>query len=216
MREKNMWLRFDELPRKFLRAYRHNIAVRCDLTENTLPNGAIIFQSGGAFPKLRFRRARMSFVCCEVLAAYNAMTLSGIKTELLKLSAEFECGAAFPAFPPGVFGSDPRKICRCLAAHGARFAEFASIKEAERSMREGQAGIIGYRYGRFDPRIHTFAVQKNADGFTAYNRFSNHRKPLEALSLRDTLYRENRKPIVISLIVVSSARGNAEAIFKSE
>lgn len=203
MTDKKKWLRFDKLPRKFLRAYRHNIAIEPNFTENTLPNGAVIFQSGGAFPKLRFRRAKMSFVCCEVLAAYNAMTLSGIKTELLKLSAEFECGAAFPAFPPGVFGSDPRKICRCLAAYGARFTEFATIEETERSMQDGQAGIIGFRYGRFDPRIHTFAVQKIENGFAAYNRFSNHRKPLETHTLRDTLYREKRKPIAISLIVIS-------------
>lgn len=203
MREKK-WLRCGELPRKFLRAYRYNTAVSPDFTENTLPNGAIIFQSGGAFTKLRFRCARMSFVCCEVLAAYNAMTLLGIKAELLKLSAEFECSAAFPAFPPGVFGSDPRKIPRCLAAYGAHCTEFASIEEMERSMQDGQAGIISYRYGRFDPRIHTFAVQKTANGFAAYNRFSNHRSPLEACSLGDILHREKRKPIVISLIAVSS------------
>lgn len=181
------WKRFEKLPRKYMRSYERNTAIAPDFSENRLPNGALIFQSGGAFPGLRFRRAGMSGVCCEILAAYNAMTLAEFKIDFLKLAAEFECNAAIPAIPPGVFGSDPFRIGRCFDAYGACFAKYRSFGELEKALTVGKIGVVSYKFGRLDPRIHTFAVERTEDGVVAYNRFSNARKPELLPSVRDTL-----------------------------
>ncbi|MDE6727379.1 MAG: hypothetical protein K2J80_05500 [Oscillospiraceae bacterium] len=180
------WKRFDSLPRRFLRAYNRNIAA-ADFSENRLQNGAMVFQYGGAFPRLRFRHAKMSGVCCEILAAYNALKLAGIAVDFPKLAAEFEFGAAIPAIPPGIFGSDPFCIGRCLAAYGAKFARYRNLGEFEGVLTTGKIGIVSYRLGKFDPRIHTFAVQKTEDGITAYNRYSNDRAPRRFGSVAEAL-----------------------------
>lgn len=123
------WKRFEKLPRRYLRAYERNTAVTPDFSENRLSDGTLIFQSGGAFPALRFRRAKMSNVCCEILAAYNALTLAGLSVDFIKLAAEFEYGAAIPAIPPGAFGSNPFRIGRCFATYGVSFAKYRSLCE---------------------------------------------------------------------------------------
>lgn len=184
------WKRFEKLPRRYLRAYKHNTAAAPDFSENLMPNGALIFQSGGVFPKLRFRRARMSNVCCEILAAFNALTLTKTSVDFLKLAAEFEYGAAIPAIPPGVFGCDPFRIGRCFEAYGVSFAKYRSPNELEKALTVGKISVVSYKFGRLDPRIHTFAVEKTADGVAAYNRYSNVREPELLHSVRDTLSRE--------------------------
>ena len=182
-----LWKRFEELPRRYLRTYERNSAAAPDFSENRLPNGALIFQSGGAFPGLRFRRAKMSGVCCEILAVYNLLTLAGYDVDFLRLAAEFECNAAIPAIPPGVFGSDPFRIDRCFSAYGAYFTKYRKLGELEKALTAGKIGIVSYKFGRLDPRIHTFAVERTTDGVAVYNLFSNARKPELLPSVRDTL-----------------------------
>lgn len=180
------WMRFGSLPRRFLRAYKRNLAA-VDFSENRLPNGAMIFQSGGAFSGLRFRRAKMSGVCCEILAAYNALTLAGVSVDFLELSAEFERGAAIPAIPPGIFGSNPFRIGRCFEAYGAVFTKHRRLDELESKLKTGAIGVVSYRLGKLDPRIHTFALKKTENAIEAYNRFSDDRKPRSYSSLSDAL-----------------------------
>lgn len=171
------WKRFDELPPRFLRAYYQNTAKSADFSENRRANGTIIYQTGGAFPALRFRRVKMSGVCCEIMAAYNAMTLSGMEIDFLKLAAEFERNAAIPAIPPGAFGNSPFAIGRCFAAYGIRFVKHTKLAEFENALAEGKLGVLSYKFKGLDPRIHAFTVQKTPDGIKAYNRFSNDREP---------------------------------------
>lgn len=185
-----VWKRFDELPRRYLRAYERNIAAAPDFSENRLPNGALIFQSGGAFPTLRYRHAKMNNVCCGIMAVYNVLTLAGISVDFLKLAAEFE-QAAVPAIPPGVFGSNPFLIDRCLSSYGVRFKKYRRLDELENALTFGKLGIVSYMFGRLDPRGHTFAVEKTADGVITYNRFSNDRETGFAPSVHDTLKRKN-------------------------
>ncbi len=170
------WTLFEDLPRRFLRAYAKNLAASPDFSENRLQNGALIYQSGGAFPALAFRRARMSNVCCGIMAAYNALTLTGINADFLKLAAEFERNAATPAIPAGVFGCLPWRTGACLAAHGARFTKCRGLKEFENALTIGKVGVLSYKFSIWDPRAHTFAVQRTADGVVAYNHFSNYRE----------------------------------------
>lgn len=184
------WKRFEELPRRYLRAYGRNAAAVPDFSENTLPNGALIFQSGGAFPALRFRCAKMSNVCCGILAVYNVMTLCGHSVDLLRLAAEFE-QAAVPAIPPGVFGSDPFRIGRCFAAYGVSFTKYRRLDELDNALTPGKLGVVSYMFGRLDLRAHTFAVERIEDGIITYNRFSNDRKTGFASSVYDTLKRGN-------------------------
>lgn len=170
------WKRFDELPRRFLHTYEHNLAVSPDFSENRLPNGALIFQNGGAFPALRFRRVGMSGVCCGIMAAYNALVLSGISADYLKLAAEFEGNAATPAIPAGVFGTLPWRIGACLSAYDAEHVKCRSLTEFEEALAVGKIGVLSYRFGAVDPRAHTFAVQRTEEGVVAYNHFSNYRE----------------------------------------
>lgn len=185
-----VWKRFEELPRRYLRAYGRNAAAAPDLSENALQNGALIFQSGGAFPALRFRRAKMSNVCCGILAVYNVLKLCERSVDLLRLAAEFE-QAAIPAIPFGVFGSDPFRIDRCLAAYGVSCTKYRRLDELESALTQGKLGIVSYMFGFPDLRAHTFAVEKTADGIIAYNRYSDDRKTRLAPSVGDMLKRRN-------------------------
>ena len=184
------WKRFEELPRGYLRAYERNVAAAPDFSENTLPNGALIFQSGGAFPALSYKHAKMSNVCCGIMAAYNVLTLCGREVDFLKLAAEFE-QAPVPAIPNGVFGTNPFLIGRCLAAYGVSFTKCRDLDELENALTPGKPGIVSYMFGRLDPRGHTFAVEKTADGIVTYNRFSDARKTGLTPSVHDTLKRKN-------------------------
>lgn len=184
------WKRFEELSRGYLRAYGRNIAAASDFSENKLPNGTLIFQSGGAFPLLRYKHARMSNVCCGIMAVYNVLTLSGVSVDFLKLAAEFE-QASVPAIPPGVFGTNPFLIGRCLAAYGVSYKKFRKLDELENALTPGMLAVVSYLFGRLDPRGHTFAVEKTADGIITYNRFSDDRKTGLAPSVHDTLKRKN-------------------------
>lgn len=195
------WIRFDELPRRFLRAYERNLALSPDFSENRLPNGAMIYQTGGAFPVLRFRRVKMSDVCCEIMAAYNAMTLSGMETDLLKLAAEFEHNAAIPAIPPGAFGNNPFTIGRCFSAYGVKFAQYRRLAEFEDALAQGKLGVLSYKFKGLDPRIHAFTVQKTPDGIIAYNRFSNDREPRDYDSVAGSL---TGKVFLVGFIVGSN------------
>ena len=184
------WKRFEELPRRYLRSYRRNTAPAPDFSQNTLPNGALVFQSGGAFQTLRFRRAKISFAGCGIMAAYNALTLSGHAVDFLKLAAEFG-QIAVPAVPNGIFGSNPFRIGHCLTAYGADFTKCRTLDEFETALATGRLGIVSYMFGRLDPRAHTFAVERTADGILAYNRFSNDREARLYPSVRDMLKRKN-------------------------
>ena len=184
------WKRFEQLPRRYLRAYERSTAAATDFSENTLPNGALIYQSGGAFPELRYKRARMSNVCCGIMAVYNVLTLCGHEVDYSRLAAEFE-QAAVPAIPPGVFGTNPFLIGRCLTAYGVSFTKYRTLGELENALTPGKLGIVSYMFGRLNPRAHTFAVERTADGVVTYNRFSNDRETGFAPSVHDTLKRKN-------------------------
>lgn len=170
------WTRFGDLPRRCLRTYTRNLALRPDFSENRLPNGTLIYQTGGAFPVLRFRRARMSNVCCGIMAAYNALALSGIAVDYLELAAEFERNAATPAIPAGIFGCLPWRTGACLAAHGAKFTKYRTLARLEDALTVGKVGVLSYKFSVLDPRMHTFTVQRTEDGVVAYNHFSTYRE----------------------------------------
>ncbi len=185
------WTRFPDLPRRFLRAYEYNTARCPDFSENRLPNGALIFQSGGAFAELKFRSVKMSRVCCGVIAAYNAMVLAGESVDFLKLSAEFECSASVPAIPHGLFGNFPSGIGRCFSAYGLRSRKYKTLAEFENALTTGKTGVLSYKFGRIDPRIHTFAVTRTKSGAVAYNHFSDLRGTETAETVAEILKPQN-------------------------
>lgn len=211
------WVIFEELPKRYLRAYERNASTNADFSENRLQNGALIFQSGGAFEKLKFRRAAMCGVCCGIMAAYNALTLSGREVDFLRLAAEFERGAAIPAIPAGAFGCDPFKIGRCFAAHGVKFAEYRCLEEFENALENGRVGVVGYKFGKLDPRMHLFAVERVkadiSDGtessergeIIAYNRFSDSRKPDCFRSVREALSSGGKHRLFLTGYVLESS-----------
>ncbi len=194
-----MWQRFEALPRRFLRAYEYNRAQAADFSENRLPNGALIFQSGGAFLKLRFRRVKMCGVCCEIMAAYNAMTLTGNKVDFLKLAAEFERGGAIPAIPPGAFGNSPFSIGKCLGAYDVKFTKYTKLAEFEKSLAAGSVAVLSYKFKGIDPRAHAFTLQKTENGITAYNRFSNDEAPRNYSSAAEAI---DGKVFLVGYVIV--------------
>lgn len=183
------WIRFNELPRRFLRAYKRNIAASPSFSENRAENGVLIFQEGGSFPELRFRRVKMSNVCCEIMAAHNAMKLSGQEVDFLKLAAEFERNGAIPAIPPGAFGNSPFSIGRCFSAYGAEFTKCRTLAEFEAALAAGKVGVLSYKFKGLDPRVHAFTAQRSPDGsgIIAYNRFSNDREPRNYSSVAEAI-----------------------------
>lgn len=185
------WTRFDGLPKRFLRVYAQNLAANPGFSENRLPNGALIYQTGGAFPELKFRRVGMSGVCCGIMAVYNALVLSGINADYLKLAAEFERNAVTPAIPAGMFGTLPWRIGACLSAYGAGFVKFRRLAEFESALTVGKIGVLSYKFGVLDPRMHTFTVQRTSDGVVAYNHFSTYRETEAGETVKEILAPKN-------------------------
>lgn len=129
----------------------------------------------------------MCGVCCEILAAYNAMTLAGINVDILKLAAEFERGGAVPAVPPGAFGNSPFSIGKCFGAYGVGFTKHTRLAEFENALGAGSVAVLSYKFKGLDPRVHAFTIQKTESGITAYNRFSNDKQPRNYSSVAEAI-----------------------------
>lgn len=128
-------------------------------------------QYGGSFPQMRFSRAKMSEVCCEIMAAYNALVLCGTEDDgfsgFFKLACEFEANGPY-LLKSGHFGGDYRKIGTCLKAHGAEVSETSSIDLLEELAVQSECVIVSYRFDMV--KIHTYLCFRDEDGITAVNR----------------------------------------------
>lgn len=218
------WIRFEEVTlntigrnkrlnaklEKNLKRYEKNAALGLEKDNITIYNGKeiIIDQSGGNFPYLKFHKASMKNVSCEIIAAYNALILAGKKVDFFKLAFEFELNATLytKGIPvvEGCFGSDPFKIAYCLEAYNASYEMIHSCAEADKALKNGKSGIISYRWPLIGHAmhlpIHTFsAVYDGSDPakpVKTFNRYSNHTKPINYLSIEAALNADHDKFIV--------------------
>lgn len=187
------WIRFSEaylnhmgfektkVPRKPLRNYFANVNIGLDSSSKEIYNGyeLLIDQSGGNFPKLKFCRVKMSGVCCEVMAAYNALTLAGEEPDFFKLAVEFEMNAAVRILglaPKGTWGSDPYKVGSCLEAFNVPFVKIDPKDSFDDALSRSRAGIICYRWPVMGLYlgIHTFAAVSEGGNMRTFNRYGNH------------------------------------------
>lgn len=168
--------------RKPLKNYFSNVDIGLDSSSKEAINGCelLINQSGGSFPMLKFGQVKMSGVCCEVMAAYNALTLAGAKPDFFRLAVEFEMNAAIRLLglaPKGTWGSDPRRIGRCLSAYNVPFRRIEPNEQAnfDHILSHGKAGIIACRLPVMGLYlgIHTFAAVSENGMLRTYNRFGN-------------------------------------------
>lgn len=184
--------------------YRRNTAVglSSENKENFHGRDMLIYQCGGSFPDLKFGKVPMSGVCCEVMAAYNALLAAGISTDFFGLSAEFEVNAAMRILglaPKGTWGSDPFLIGNCLEAYGADYIRidakaYKSRHEAcaafDNALKNGKSGIISYKWGiikgHFHLGIHTFAAVYDGCAKT-FNRYGNFIHPADYPSAEASL-----------------------------
>lgn len=199
---KNKWISADEIfsSEKKCKAfalasenYRRNTAIglSSENTEKFHGQDMLIFQSSGTFPQLMFGKVPMSGVCCEVMAAYNALAAAGINADFFRLSAEFEVNAAMRILglaPKGTWGSDPFLIGNCLDAYGADYIRidakaYKSRSEAcavfDAALKCGKSGIISYKWGIIKGHIHlgihTYAAVYDGGCAKTFNRYGNFR-----------------------------------------
>ena len=131
----------------------------CNIVSANGVNGLLTNQAEGAFKRLRFVDVKMDGVCCEIIATYNAMKISGENVDFYKLASEFEYNAkavyVFLGFN-GWCGSDPYKIADCLNAYNYSFVRiednyFATNQsyedfDTELSSSKYRASIFSYRF----------------------------------------------------------------------
>lgn len=209
------WTGFDEANvnarlEKAFKRYEKNVALGLGKANISDYNGKeiIIAQSGGNFPKLKFHNASMKNVSCEIIATYNALTLAGKEVDFFKLAFEFELNATLytKGIPliEGCFGSDPLKIAYCLDAYNASYEIVHSCAAFDEALKTGRSGIISYRWPLIGTvmhlPIHTFAaVYDDSDTsgpIKAFNRYSNHKMPINYPSIEAALAADNDKLIV--------------------
>ncbi len=129
-------------------------------------------QYGGNFPLMKFSKAKMSDVCCEILAAYNALRICGKAdcfSDFFKLACEFEANGPF-LIKSGHFGADYRKIGLCLEAHGLSVKAVKRLPELESIASSAVCCVISYRFSLV--KIHTFLCIYDGGRFISVNRGS--------------------------------------------
>ena len=150
----------------------------------------LLNQNHGEFPNLKYgENVKMSEAICEVIATYNAMKLKGKLTEdysyskFFKLAAEFEVNimkaTPIPKITPilgkygpdGSFGSEPKKIYKCLDAYDIKYKKYtlddymeygASISAAtdmDSDLNKDDVFILSYNFNpkKLYLQIHTFS-----------------------------------------------------------
>lgn len=132
-------------------------------------------QYSGNFSKMKFSVARMSNTCCEVIAVYNALVLSGKITDdknfdaYFKLASEFVVNGLFLT-KSGFFGSSPKKISSCLGAYGQEHTVYTSLSELERNVKDGDIIVVSYRHHLVC--MHTYCCVKLGNEIVSINRGS--------------------------------------------
>lgn len=115
-------------------------------------------QYGGNFPKMRFCKAVMSDVNCEILACYNALKFSGYINdigfeEFFIIAAELEVNAPY-VISTGHFGADHKKLGEFLRSRNVPFTVFTDPCEATEALKASKCAIVSYKFDMV--KIHTF------------------------------------------------------------
>lgn len=131
-------------------------------------------QYGGSFPKMRFCKADMSDVNCEILACYNALKFSEyIKDidfeEFFKIAAELEVNAPY-LISTGHFGADHKKLSEFLKSRNVPFTVFTDPDEATETLKTSKCAIVSYKFDMV--KIHTFMCFYENSKVVSVNRGS--------------------------------------------
>lgn len=172
--------------------YEHNLKNGIGKSNIFRYNSAevLLNQNHGEFPNLFFgSNVPMNRVICEVIATYNALKLKGNLIDdasyrkFFRLAVEFELNA-MKMTPPfgkyradGSFGSEPRKIGKCLQAYNVKYDKFdrkalfgrrtsaiESAKDMNSKLKADDILIMAYNFGTLNLQIHTFSGRTNISG----------------------------------------------------
>ena len=141
------------------------------------------------FPEMKFGDKQMNKNVCEVIATYNALTISGETLDFFKLVAEFEINALL-VWNSGWWGSNPSKIENCLISYnkgyvliGMNFFIFLCWKpndqigfsnmmcdKLKKASEIGKAAIISVKFDTVNKHTYTVEYNPNSDNtFGVYN-----------------------------------------------
>ena len=185
--------------------YENNKSIGIDTTNNLTPvnnYNLLFYQNGGNFPKMKFNSAIMSNVCCEIMATYNALALtgefdiinnSGVMTndvnEFFELALEFELNAQYLDYIPsgGRFGSDPEKIEDCLISYNKQYQLYTNVDDMDNNMTNSVSAIVSYNFYVFG--IHTYCCyyDNQAGKIKSINRENNNTHVLGTNSIKNCL-----------------------------
>lgn len=217
------WKTFDEIfptdqevcGKKFLKNFVYNSEIGLGKENSEVYRGdeLIIYQHGGNFDKLLFCDVKMSGVCCEIIATYNFLVLSGKKVDFFRLASEFEYNAVLK--PPvirlftrnGTWGSNPYAVRACFDRYGISYDMYDSFEnknafsEFKKSLVLAKYAFVSYawKWDRISIKgrkfgagvikgIHTFVVVCEKEGkFRTFNRYSNHQSSVEYGSFDEIL-----------------------------
>ena len=133
-------------------AFKHsNVITVCD-------KQLLYCQYGGNFPKMRFCKADMSDVNCEILACYNALKFSDYINdsgfeEFFKIAAELEVNAPY-VISTGHFGADHKKLGEFLKSRDVPFTVHTDPDKATEALKVSKCAIVAYKFDMV--KIHTF------------------------------------------------------------
>lgn len=205
------WKTFDEIfptdqevcGKKFLKNFVYNseIGLGRENIEDYCGDELIVYQHGGNFDKLLFCDVKMSGVCCEIIAAYNFLVLSGVDIDFFRLAIEFEYNAVL--MPPiirlfttkGMWGSNPYAVSACFDRYDIAYDIYDSFEnknaftEFKEAFTYGKYAFVSYawKWDRISIKgkkfgaglikgIHTFVAVFDKDGsIRTFNRYSNHK-----------------------------------------
>lgn len=126
-------------------------------------------QYAGNFPKMKFSNSKMSHVCCEIMATYNALALVGEfdinydgtvtndLDEYFKLALEFEINDIYLGFinSSGSWGSDPKGIEECLKSYNCNYKVFNNVDDMDKDLSKSVSMIVSYKFKVLG--IHTYS-----------------------------------------------------------
>lgn len=130
---------------------------------------------------MKFSNSKMSHVCCEIMATYNALALvgefdinyNGIVTndldEYFKLALEFEINDIYFGFinSSGSWGSNPKGIKECLKSYNRNYKVCNDVDDMDNDLSKSVSMIVSYKYNFLG--IHTYSCYYDASSNKIYS-----------------------------------------------
>lgn len=170
--------------------------------------------------ELPFGRYPMSYNGCEVIAAYNVLSLLGKRVPLGALAERF---ARRGMLLGGLFGTDPGALVTLLREQGwqVRLWKGKEARQFDKALASADAAVFSYWTGRTLRRgngrwhtVHTVAVAREEGNIALYNESSRAPRPNRSHDSLDEFIRE-RDVLPLLLITVKCSSPVKETAAKA-